>query len=388
MRSLISLVMCGITCTVSPRYVAAPLLGEHRLVDRAGGRVRLAGERHVDEALVVAEVEVGLAAVVGDEHLAVLEGVHRARVDVDVGVELLHRDPQAPGLEQPPERGGGEPLAEARRHSTGHEDVLRQDLALSPVRRPRKRPLATVPCGPPTNLAHRRTVPPNDGRVATPSAPGRSPRTRRHWRTDALVLGLVAVVLRTPGALRRPVRSCSTTACSGRRRWRCATASCRSATSSRARDRCSCRSSGSPTSSGSARSTRRGCSPSRRACCSRSRSTRAPRRVTTRGHALLAAGLVTTSGSVLWVTGAGERRRPVAGALGARGRASRSRCSITRPAPPDAVWVGLAAGGAVSIKALSVPAVVIAGCRAPVSGRSAECGTLRSRRRSRSACTW
>ena len=66
----------------------------------------------VDEALVVAEVEVGLAAVVGDEHLAVLEGVHRAGVDVDVRVELLHGDPEAPGLQQPTERGGGEPLAE------------------------------------------------------------------------------------------------------------------------------------------------------------------------------------------------------------------------------------------------------------------------------------
>ena len=44
------------------------------------------------------------------------------------------------------------------------------------------------------------------------------------------------------------------------------------------------------------------------------------RRVTTRGDALLAAGLVTTSGSVLWVTGAGERRRPVARAVGAGGR--------------------------------------------------------------------
>ena len=66
----------------------------------------------VDEALVVAEVEVGLAAVVGDEHLAVLEGVHRARVDVDVRVELDHRDPQAPALEQAAERGGGESFAE------------------------------------------------------------------------------------------------------------------------------------------------------------------------------------------------------------------------------------------------------------------------------------
>ena len=47
----------------------------------------------VDEPLVVAEVEVGLAAVLGDEDLAVLAGVHGAGVDVDVGVELAHGDP-------------------------------------------------------------------------------------------------------------------------------------------------------------------------------------------------------------------------------------------------------------------------------------------------------
>jgi len=41
----------------------------------------------------VAEIEVGLAAVVGDEHLAVLERVHRSRIDVEVRIELLHRDP-------------------------------------------------------------------------------------------------------------------------------------------------------------------------------------------------------------------------------------------------------------------------------------------------------
>ena len=70
------------------------------------------GEGLVDEALVVAEVEVGLATVVGDEDLAVLEGVHGARVDVDVGVELLHRHPQAPALEQPAERGRGQALAQ------------------------------------------------------------------------------------------------------------------------------------------------------------------------------------------------------------------------------------------------------------------------------------
>jgi hypothetical protein len=52
----------------------------------------------VGEALVVAEVEVGLGAVVGDEDLAVLEGRHRPGVDVDVGVELQQRDLEAARL--------------------------------------------------------------------------------------------------------------------------------------------------------------------------------------------------------------------------------------------------------------------------------------------------
>ena len=72
--------------------VAAPLLGDHRGVDLAGGDVGLGRQVGVEEALVVADVEVGLGAVVGDEDLAVLERVHRAGVDVEVRVELLHGD--------------------------------------------------------------------------------------------------------------------------------------------------------------------------------------------------------------------------------------------------------------------------------------------------------
>ena len=108
--------------------VTAALGGQHGLVDRAGRGVGAAGEVLVDEALVVAEVEVGLAAVVGDEHLAVLEGVHRAGVDVDVRVELLDGDPEPPELQQPTERRRGDPLAEGADHAPGHEDVLRHDL--------------------------------------------------------------------------------------------------------------------------------------------------------------------------------------------------------------------------------------------------------------------
>ena len=108
----------------APEEVAPALLLDHRAVDAAGRRVGALGEVLVDEALVVPEVEVGLAAVLGDEHLAVLAGVHRARVDVDVGVELAHRHPEATALEEPAERGGGEALPERARDTAGDEDEL------------------------------------------------------------------------------------------------------------------------------------------------------------------------------------------------------------------------------------------------------------------------
>src|SRR5690606_7514994 len=86
--------------------------GDHAGVDLTGGDVRDTREVAVEEPLVVPDVEVGLGTVVGDEDLAVLEGVHGARIHIEVGIELLHRDPQAARGEQLPERGGRQALAE------------------------------------------------------------------------------------------------------------------------------------------------------------------------------------------------------------------------------------------------------------------------------------
>src|SRR3984957_1466032 len=104
--------------------VAATLLGDHRAVDATGRGVGAPGQVLVDEALVVPEVEVGLAAVLGDEDLAVLARVHGAGVDVDVGVEFAHGDPEATAFEESAERGGGEALAERARDTPGDEDEL------------------------------------------------------------------------------------------------------------------------------------------------------------------------------------------------------------------------------------------------------------------------
>ena len=102
--------------------VAAALAPDHRVVDRARGGVGGAARVRVREALVVAEVEVGLRAVLGDEHLAVLERAHRARVDVDVRVELLDRHGQPARDQQPAQRGGGDALPECGDDAAGDED--------------------------------------------------------------------------------------------------------------------------------------------------------------------------------------------------------------------------------------------------------------------------
>ena len=91
--------------------IAAPLLGENFLVDAAGGDVVLPRRRPAGEALVMAEIEVGFGAVVGDENLAVLVRRHRARIDVEIGVELAQADLVAARLQQRAERRGSETLA-------------------------------------------------------------------------------------------------------------------------------------------------------------------------------------------------------------------------------------------------------------------------------------
>ena len=80
--------------------VAAPLLGQDVLIDAPGGDVVGLGGRTPGEALVVAEVEVGLGAVVGHEHFAVLIRRHRSGIEVEIGVELAKPDLVAARLQQ------------------------------------------------------------------------------------------------------------------------------------------------------------------------------------------------------------------------------------------------------------------------------------------------
>ena len=90
--------------------VAAALARDEVLVDGARGEVGVAREVLVNEALVMAEVEVALVAIFGDEHLAVLERAHGTRVHVKIRIGLLHSHPVAACLSRRPSDAAVMPL--------------------------------------------------------------------------------------------------------------------------------------------------------------------------------------------------------------------------------------------------------------------------------------
>src|SRR6266545_2888542 len=81
--------------------------------------------RHlVGEPLVVAQIEVRFGAVVGDVDLAMLVRAHRARVHIDVRVELLERDLVAVAFEQRADRSPRQPFAKGGDDAAGDQDIF------------------------------------------------------------------------------------------------------------------------------------------------------------------------------------------------------------------------------------------------------------------------
>ena len=92
--------------------IAAAFFAQNGFVDAAGGPVIVAGELGVGEALVVAEVEIGLRAVFGDEDFAVLKRTHGAWINVEVRIALLQGDFETATFEETTDRGGSYAFSE------------------------------------------------------------------------------------------------------------------------------------------------------------------------------------------------------------------------------------------------------------------------------------
>src|SRR5258708_19122794 len=76
----------------SAEVIAPALLGYNCAVNAARGYRGVPGEIYVDEPLVMPQVQVGLRAVISNEDLAVLVGVHSSGVHVNIRVQLLDCD--------------------------------------------------------------------------------------------------------------------------------------------------------------------------------------------------------------------------------------------------------------------------------------------------------
>ena len=72
----------------------------------------------------MSQIQIRFRTVIGDKHLAVLEGAHGTGIHIEIGVELLDRHLQTTLLEEPSQTGCRDALAKAGYHAAGHEDIF------------------------------------------------------------------------------------------------------------------------------------------------------------------------------------------------------------------------------------------------------------------------
>ena len=64
------------------QIIPAALLGDHGIIDLAGGNAAVFGKLGIGETLIMAQVQVGFRPVIGDIHFPVLIGIHGAGIHV------------------------------------------------------------------------------------------------------------------------------------------------------------------------------------------------------------------------------------------------------------------------------------------------------------------
>ncbi len=105
--------------------IAAPLLGQDVLIDPPRRDVVGAGRRSSRKALVMAEIKIGLGAVIRHEHFAMLVGRHRAGIEIEIGIELAQPNLVATRLQQRAKCRRSQTFSERGDHAAGDEYVPR-----------------------------------------------------------------------------------------------------------------------------------------------------------------------------------------------------------------------------------------------------------------------
>ena len=82
----------------------------------------------IGEALIMAKIHIGLSAIIQNKDLAMFNGIHRARIHIDIGIHFYKTNLQTTSLKKCTHRRGCDTLSEARNHSTGHKNIFRLTL--------------------------------------------------------------------------------------------------------------------------------------------------------------------------------------------------------------------------------------------------------------------
>src|SRR5688572_17891215 len=82
------------------------------IIDASGGDIIAPGGGDIQKTFVMTEVEIGFGAVVGDVAFAVLVGVERTRIDIDVRIKFLNSYFEPSGLQQLTQRSSNDSFSE------------------------------------------------------------------------------------------------------------------------------------------------------------------------------------------------------------------------------------------------------------------------------------
>ena len=92
--------------------VASAFLLQNGPIYLSCGHIGVFVQAFINESLVMSQIQVCFRSVISDEYLPVLNGIHGARIDIDIRVKFLHGDLIAPGLQKPSQGCGCDTLAQ------------------------------------------------------------------------------------------------------------------------------------------------------------------------------------------------------------------------------------------------------------------------------------
>ena len=72
------------------QIITTAFLTNNRIIDLTGRKVGFFGQVGGGVALIMAQVQIGLSTIISDKNLTVLKRAHGSRINVDIGVQLLH----------------------------------------------------------------------------------------------------------------------------------------------------------------------------------------------------------------------------------------------------------------------------------------------------------